>query len=141
MTAFADSSALVKLYADEPHAQVVRRHRLLVVSAVARVEVPAALWRKSRTMDLAVEDAAVLVQAFEADWTDPDRRLLPISLGPAVLSDAARLTGTHGLRAYDAIQLACARAARAADDSVDAFLCFDDDLRDAAAREGFVTAA
>lgn len=140
MTAFADSSALVKLYADEPDAQVVRRHPLLVVSAVARVEVPAALWRKSRTGELAVEDAAVLVQAFEADWTDADRRMLPISLRPALLVDAARLTGTHGLRAYDALQLACARAARAVDAHVDAFLCFDDELRDAAARDGFAVA-
>lgn len=141
MTAFADSSALVKLYADESDAQVVRRHPLLVVSAVARVEVPAALWRKSRTEELAVDEAAVLVQAFEADWTDRDRRLLPISLGPAVLVDAARLSGTHGLRAYDAIQLACARAARAADAGVDVFLCFDDELSDAAVREGFTAAA
>lgn len=138
MTAFADSSALVKLYADEADAQVVRRHRLLVVSPVARVEVPAALWRKSRTAELSVDDASVLVQAFEADWTDPDRWLLPIRLAPAVLSDAARLTGTHRLRAYDAVQLACARTARAADPRVDAFLCFDDELREAAAHEGFV---
>lgn len=141
MTAFADSSALVKLYADEPDAEVVRRQPLLVVSAVARVEVPAALWRKSRTGGLLVEDAAVLVQAFEADWTGPDRRLLPISLRPALLADAARLSGTHGLRAYDAIQLACARAAREADASVDAFLCFDAELADAAAREGFTATA
>ena len=137
MTAFADSSALVKLYADESDAEVVRRHALLVVCAVARVEVPAALWRKSRSGELAVDAAAVLVQAFEADWTDRYRRMLPISLRPALLADAAQLSGTQGLRAYDAIQLACARAARAVDARVDVFLCFDDELRDAAAREGF----
>ena len=40
---------------------------------------------------------------------------------------------------YDevALPVACARAARAVDARVDAFLCFDDGLRDAAAREGF----
>lgn len=140
MTAFADSSALVKLYADEPDARLVRRHRLLVVSVVARVEVPAALWRKSRLGQLAVEDAGVLVQDFEADWTAPDGRMLPIGLRPAVLDDAAGLAGTHGLRAYDAIQLACARAARDADAGVEVFLCVDGELRQAAAREGFAQA-
>lgn len=141
MTAFADSSALVKLYADEADAQLVREVPVLVVSAVARVEVPAALWRKSRTGELSVEDAAVLVQEFEADWAGEATRILPIGLRPDLLVDAARLSGTHGLRAYDAVQLASARAARTADDSIDAFLCFDDELREAAAREGFTAAS
>lgn len=46
--------------------------------------------------------------------------------GP-VLEDAARLVATHALRAYDAVQLASARAARQADAG----------LRTAAANEGF----
>lgn len=37
----------MKLYADEEYAELVRGVEFLVVSAVARVEVPAALWRKS----------------------------------------------------------------------------------------------
>lgn len=138
--AFADSSALVKLYADEADSKLVREVPVLVVSAIARVEVPAALWRKSRTGELSVEDAAVLVQDFEADWTGRVR-MLPIGLRADLLADAARLSGTHGLRAHDAVQLASARAARAADEQVDAFLCFDDELREAAVREGFAAAS
>ncbi len=46
MSVFADSSALVKLYADESDHELVRRIDVLIVSQVARVEVPAALWRK-----------------------------------------------------------------------------------------------
>lgn len=141
MTAFADSSALVKLYADEADAKLVREAPVLVVSAIARVEVPAALWRKSRTGELSVEDAAVLVQDFEADWTGAATRMLPIGLRADLLVDAARLSGTHGLRAYDAVQLASARAARAADDKVDVFVCFDYELREAAVREGFAAAS
>jgi predicted nucleic acid-binding protein len=141
VSAFADSSALVKLYADEPDAEPVRRLSLFVVSAAARVEVPAALWRKSRMRELQVDDASVLVQAFEADWADPDGPFLPVALRPAVLEDAAGLAGSRGLRAHGAIQLASARAARAADPLVDVFLCFDEELRDAAAREGFALSA
>jgi predicted nucleic acid-binding protein len=141
VTAFADSSALVKLYADESGAAPVRRQRLFVVSAAARVEVPAALWRKSRMGELEVDEAAVLVQAFEADWSGPDAPFLPVALRAAMLEDAADLAGSRGLRAYDAIQLACARAAHAVDPKVEVFLCFDYELREAAAREGFLLAA
>ena len=47
MTVFADSSALVKLYADEPGHEPVRALSRLVVSQLARVEVPSAIWRSS----------------------------------------------------------------------------------------------
>ena len=139
MTVFADSSALVKLYADEVGAEVVRSVRLFVVSAIARVEVPAALWRKHRTGRLSAHHAGVLAQAFEADWHDASGPFVPVALGAAVLADAAALARTHRLRAYDGVQLACAAAARSADPAVDTVLCFDTDLAEAAAREGFRT--
>ena len=141
MTVFADSSALVKLYADEAGADVVRAESVLVVSAIARVEVPAALWRKQRTSRLSAQHAGVLAQAFEADWHDADGPFVPVALGPLVLAEAAALVRTHGLRAYDGVQLACAVAARSADPSVDTVLCFDAELAEAAAREGFRLAA
>lgn len=137
MTAFADSSALVKLYADEADAGLVRAMPLFVVSAVARVEVPAAIWRKHRTGQLSTAHAGVLTRAFEADWLDLDGPFVPVALGSALLEDAAALVATHGLRAYDGVQLACAVAARAADPDIDTLLCFDTDLGAAAAREGF----
>jgi len=57
---FLDSSALVKRYADEPGADLVRSLSPCVVSAIARVEVPAALWRKHR-------DAGFTVLGFPCD--------------------------------------------------------------------------
>jgi predicted nucleic acid-binding protein len=137
VTAFADSSALVKLYADEAGAEIVRSTRLFVVSALARAEVPAAIWRKHRLGQLSAADAGVLTTAFEADWYDAAGPFVPIAAVDAVLANAAALVGTHGLRAYDAVQLASAVAARAADADVDMVLCFDADLSEAAAREGF----
>lgn len=137
MTAFADSSALVKLYADEPGADLVRAHASFVVSALARVEVPGALWRKQRTRELSEDDAGILTAAFEADWHDSTGPFLPVVVSAAVLEGAAALTARHGLRAYDAVQLATAIAARSAGVEVTAFLCFDAELAAAAAREGW----
>lgn len=55
-----------------------------------------------------------------------------------VLDAAATLVASRGIRAFDAVQLACALTARAGDPQVDSFLCFDRGLNDAAAQEGFV---
>lgn len=140
MSVFADSSALVKLYADEARHEEVRSLAPLVISQVARVEVPAAVWRKHRRNELSAQDGAVLVAAFEADYSGTEEdppRFAVVAATAAVLDDAARLTGVHGLRAYDAIQLAAARAARNADDGCADFAAFDGALRDAAAAEGF----
>ena len=130
----------MKLYADEPGHAMVRRLRSLIVSSIARVEVPAALWRKERLGELQTADAEVLVAAFEADYHGTDREepvLAAVALAPAVLESAAQVTATHSLRAYDAVQLASALAARKADPGCTEFACFDDDLRAAAARSGF----
>lgn len=111
-----------------------------MVSALTRVEVPAALWRKVRIGDLTPADAADLVSAFEGDYQgsgDRAPRFGVLAATESVLDDAAGRTGSHRLRAYDAVQLASAVAARAADPCCTAFACFDRDLRAAAAAGGF----
>jgi uncharacterized protein len=138
--AFADSSALVKLYADEAGSSEVRGFERFVVAQIARVEVPAALWKKQRIGDITIGDAGLLVADFEADWfgTDDEApRFDPVRMTSLVVEDAARLTGTHGLRTYDAIQLATARAVHGADPSITLLAAFDRTLRDAAVAEGF----
>jgi uncharacterized protein len=138
--AFADSSALVKLYADELGADVIRPLSHLIVSQLARVEVPAALWRKHRLGELSAADASLLISAFEADYfgteEDPERFLV-IGATAGLLDDAAQLAGTHGLRAYDSVQLASACSTVAEVPEGVHFAAFDDALRTAAAREGF----
>lgn len=140
MTVFADSSALVKLYADEPGHESVRELPWFVVAALARVEVPAALWRKQRMGQLDAGSVRVLVAAFEADWFGSEEgpaRFVPVSTTAEVLDEAARLCAVHGLRAYDAVQLAVALAARATEPSCETMAAFDGQLRGAAAAEGF----
>lgn len=140
MSTFADASALVKLYADEAGAEAVRAVAVLVVSRVSRVEVPAALWRKTRIGQLEADAARVLVADFEADLfgtADESPRFASVGLVDEVLDQAARLVAVHGLRAYDGVQLACALAARRADPHCLEFAAFDGSLRTAAAAEGF----
>lgn len=140
MIVFADSSAVVKLYADEQDHQLVRKLDGLVVSALARVEVPAAIWRKHRMGELSAADAAVLVTAFDADYhgsADGRPRFAVVAANANILDAAARLAGVHGLRAYDAVQLASAKAVAQAVPDCNTVAAFDNTLRAAAAAESF----
>jgi len=140
LSTFADSSALVKLYSDEPGHKHVRDLGSIAIAQLARVEVPAALWRKQRLGELSAEDASLLAADFEADYFGADSeppRFAPVATTAGILDEAARLCASHGLRAYDAVQLSSALAARQADESCTAFAAFDRSLRRAAAAEGF----
>jgi predicted nucleic acid-binding protein len=140
LTAFADSSAVIKLYLDEAGHEHVRALKEFVVSGLARVEVPAAFWRKQRLGALTAQQALVLVEEFEADLLGDGAdgvRLAPVGLRVPVLRSAARLSAVHGLRALDAVQLASGCAARDADPDCGMFACFDETLRVAAAAERF----
>ncbi|WP_240687046.1 type II toxin-antitoxin system VapC family toxin [Amycolatopsis suaedae] len=137
---FADSSALVKLYVPERGHERVGSLAAVVVSELAGVEVPSALWRKHRTGELSAAAARVLVGAFEADLhgtAETEPRFVAVTASPLVLDTAARLTGVHGLRAYDAAQLATAKVVASAEPACRTFATFDKSLADAAAAEGF----
>jgi predicted nucleic acid-binding protein len=140
MTVFADASALVKLYADELGAEVVRRLPALAVANISRVEVPAALWRKRRLGEISATDAQLLAEDFEADFygtpTEPPRFAV-VALTVQLLDRAARLCAVHGLRGYDAVQLSGALIVHRTDPGCSEFAAFDRALRSAAATEGF----
>lgn len=140
MSIYADSSALVTLYADERGRDDFGHEQAIAVSAIARVEVPSALWQKQRAGDLSPAQAAALVADFEADYlgdTGGAPRFAVVAARPDVLAEAARLCATHGLRAYDAVQLSSALTARAAAPDCSTFAAYDEQLRRAAAAEGF----
>jgi uncharacterized protein len=112
----------------------------LVISCLARVEVPAALWRKQRGGELRTDDARVLTSEFEADYFGSgteEQRFVVMDIHSSTLEEAARLVAAHGIRAYDSIQLASAVAAREADADCGTIACFDQRLRQAAAVESF----
>ena len=100
MTAFADSSALVKLYVSEIGHLLVRSAGPLVISGLARVEVPAALWRKARSGEVSINDARTLVTEFEFDYVGSSysspRFLAILNVGSRLLDEAALLSVRHG---------------------------------------------
>jgi predicted nucleic acid-binding protein len=140
VTAFADTSALVKLYVDEPGRELVRGISALTVSAICRVEIPAALWRKHRLGELELADVADLLAEFDADYfgdKEEPPRFAAVRVTDEVLESAARAAAAHGLRAYDAVQLSSAIIARDVDPGCTEYAAFDQELRTAAAAEGF----
>lgn len=105
------------------------------------MEVPAALWPKTRTGELENATASVLVNVFEFDFhgdSDSGPRFTVLSMTELVLIAAAREAARHALRAYDAVQLANALAVRDLDPRCNQFACFDSELRGAASRAGFL---
>lgn len=148
MTVFEDASAIVTRYVTEPGRERAARSPVVVIADMSQVEVSSAIWRKQRMGELSPGQARVLVDAFLDDLSSsqqPSREAavtyLPVSTSTGVLDAAVSLCGVHGLRAYDAVQLACALLARAADPTVTVFITHDVALHRAAAAEGFTDRA
>jgi predicted nucleic acid-binding protein len=141
LTVFLDSSALVKLYVPElGHEHIRNLPDAVVVSHLARVEVPSAFWRKHRDGDIGAPDAAALSAEFESDFLGTDveaPRFAYVRLDDPALARAAAFVAVHRLRSFDAIHLACAVLARGVDATCRRFGAFDTALRAAAAAEGF----
>jgi predicted nucleic acid-binding protein len=108
---FFDSSALVKRYAHETGSdwilaltEPVAGHSLYIARITA-VEVVSALTRRQRGGSVSEIDAATAMAAFRHDLSHQYR---VIEITPAVITRAMQLAETHGLRGYDAVQLAAA---------------------------------
>lgn len=142
MEVFADSSALVKLYSDEPGSERVHAFESVIISALAQVEVPSALWRKHRMGELKVEQVQILLNQFSYDCHAPVPvmpRFMIVGVNEMVISRASDIVAVHGLRANDAVQLATALIVRETVPESLAFAAFDTDLSQAAVREGLAT--
>ena len=74
----------MKLYAVEAGHEQVRGLVSIAIAPLARMEVPAALWRKQRLGELSAGDARLLTADFEADYfgTDTSPRVSPPSQSP-----------------------------------------------------------
>ena len=141
MFLYLDSSALVKRYVDEPHSEEVAllmdEALAIGTSAISRVEVGAALVRAARGNRLDAEGAGRAQEEFAEDW--PDFSKVPVT--ETLLTHAERLAWRHGLRAYDAVQLAAALVCEetVTEDDESVFACFDNELTAAANEEGLTT--
>jgi predicted nucleic acid-binding protein len=108
MILYLDSSSLVKRYVGEPGseqvAEATEQADLMGTVVVSRAEVAAALSKAVRTEILTQQEAWETLQAFREEWPD----LVQLQVTDLLISHADILAWEHGLRGYDAVQLAAA---------------------------------
>lgn len=134
---FWDASAIVPLLVAEPASEgvltLLDADPEMLVWWGTPVECVSALARREREGALApagVTQAVERLRAVAAAWQE----ILP---GDLVRAAAQRLLRVHPLRAADALQLAAAIVAAEHDAASLPFVCLDERLGEAAAREGF----
>ena len=105
---YLDTSALVKRYAREQGTAwiigLVRGHDVYT-ARITGPELIAALTRKVHTGGLQAADATHAARAFRGHW---QRRYSIVEVTEVVTDRAMDLAAAHGLRGYDAVQLASA---------------------------------
>jgi predicted nucleic acid-binding protein len=106
---------------------------VVATSSITYVEARAAFSRRRRAGDLSASEHRHLIGELDSDWA----RYVRLEVSDGLIREAAALADRHHLRAYDAIHLASAGAARRQLGGEMAFACWDDGLTAAAAREGF----
>ena len=108
MILYLDASALVKRYVKERGSQEVialtAAAGAVATSLVSRAEVAAALARAVRLGVLSDDGGRRARRRFLREW--PDLARIPVN--EALVSLAETLAWGHGLRGYDAVQLAAA---------------------------------
>ncbi len=138
MTAYADTSALVKLFVTEAGSDATRRlltqAGLVATSLVARTELGAALARGARRGHLSKKAAGAARQRLEEVWPTWVR----IAVDEELVRQGEALAWEHGLRGYDAVHLAAALAWQRAIARPVVLATFDRELWDAAGPAGLV---
>src|SRR5262249_8623807 len=106
---FCDSSALAKRPANESGSRWVRSlphvkaNHTIYLSRITAVEIVSAITRRQRGRSLSVAQGAAILGHFRRHLV---HRYNILELTPALLADAMTMARKHGLRAYDAVQLA-----------------------------------
>ena len=136
---YLDTSALVKLYLDEPGSERMEElaspefGNRLAICSITQVEFHAAIWRRRRSREFGDAAAKRAIEQFNVHLRV---RFARHSLDDRMLDLASELTSRHPLRAYDAVQLAsCLALARTMPESP-TFVCADRRLLTAAKAEG-----
>ncbi len=134
---FWDASAIIPLLLAEPDHDtmlaLLERDSQMLVWWGTPVECASAIARREREGALTLADASASLErlhALAASWQE----ILP---SEPVRQTAQRLLRMHPLRAADSLQLAAAIVAADRDPSSIEFVCLDERLSEAAAREGF----
>src|SRR6266550_1724751 len=107
---FFDSSALVKCYIAETGSLWTRSiidddDSVVYVASLARVETISALTRRLRRSDISQVEFDVACKESQLDMAT---QYEVVGLTERMIEEASELAQRHGLRAYDAVQLAVA---------------------------------
>lgn len=136
---YLDTSALVKLYVQEPGTDRLLRltndsdENRIIVLALSAVEVRSAIRRRQRAGDLDSDTASLILDALQSHL---EGRFLRQPLNDSVLDGALEMIDRYALRAYDAIQLAgCLAFQMDAGKENLTFVCSDQQLLAAARSE------
>lgn len=136
MIAHLDASALVKRYVVERGSSetiaLTADSEMTATSIVSRAEVAAALAKAVRVGLVNDEVARNAQRRFTGDWPD----LVRVPVTEALVERAERLAWEHGLRGYDAVQLASALTWQESTGEEIALATFDQQLWEAAKRTG-----
>lgn len=142
MILYLDSSSAVKLYlyqarVIEEGAETVRHHveeaEVVVTARITYAETRAGLARARRQMRISEEEQyRRIVQALNRDWPS----YVVIALSNMVVRQAGDLAEKHGLRGYDAVQLASALELERRIGIKITFSSWDEALRRAAEADG-----
>jgi len=133
-----DTSALVKLYVQEPGTDRLlplvsdRPEDRFAILAISVVEVRSAIRRRQRAGDIDVSAATAILKSVQSHM---ETRFIRQMINETVIDTALEMIDRYALRAYDAVQLAgclvlCGIAAEAF-----TFVCSDHRLLEAARSE------
>ena len=135
MIAYLDTSALVKLFLDEPDTKVItdllQGASAVFTHMITYAESRAALAKAVRMQRITDETHLAYKAALEGYWENID----VISLNMAHIKQAGQLAETHGLRGYDSVHLAAAELLFEQSPAF-TFACFDQHLNKAARAMG-----
>jgi uncharacterized protein len=134
--AYLDASALVKRYIVERGSRetiaLTAESEMTATSIVSRAEVAAALAKAVRTGLVTGNIARSAQRSFAGDWPD----LVRVPVTNALVERAETLAWDHGLRGYDAVQLASALTWQESIGAEILLATFDQQLWDTAPKTG-----
>jgi len=135
---FWDASALVPLLLPEKQTdyclRIFKGDQEILLWCLSRVEVASALTRRLREQALPFDRFQAAKMRFHRIFESAYQ----VTALEKVMNRAVRLLEVHPLRAADACQLASSLVATGEDPSRLPMVCFDERLKEAAMKEGFV---
>ena len=135
MIVYFDTSALVKLYVDEPRARPARdaaeAAAVIATSMLTYAEMRSAFARKRRFGEITPDQLERFKKEFETDWNTFDI----VVIGETIVRRAADFAENYLLKGFDAVHLATADSLGPRFGEI-TFACFDAELSRAASACG-----